>query len=272
MKAAFYIPVKRHHHDPLFLLLEISNHAVSFLWYHQSPCKLAGLAIYHTSHPLTGENLTQLVNAEGLLEHKVEKVSVCFDVKESTLVPAMYFRQHEIGHILNHLHGKEEGMLYHSGMLANEARLMYRVPTSIIDFITNTYPEGSLFHATEKQVFNRNDSRTSLHALFSHNAIKLILFKGNHIQYVGYHQYQTATDAAYHLLNACRQHQANLDELRLHLSGMIEKESPLFKELYTYFPELQFNELPEGWQAEGLPEDYPGHYFSHLMDLASCAS
>jgi hypothetical protein len=52
------------------------------------------------------------------------------------------------------------------------------------------------------------------------------------------------------------------------LSGLIDKQSALYKELYQYFINIEFSEA--GWNMAGT--EYPAHFFTSLNDLAQCVS
>ncbi|HNA96743.1 MAG TPA: DUF3822 domain-containing protein, partial [Chitinophagaceae bacterium] len=52
------------------------------------------------------------------------------------------------------------------------------------------------------------------------------------------------------------------------LSGLIDKQSALYKDLYQYFREITFREA--GWHT--VEPEYPAHFFTSLNDLAPCVS
>ena len=92
LKASFYIPVLVDENRPLKLLIEAGSQTVSFLWYHCDPQSLAGLAVYNLGQPLTAGIWQKLVGAEPELSRLADQVIVCYDTRESTLVPSSYFQ------------------------------------------------------------------------------------------------------------------------------------------------------------------------------------
>jgi hypothetical protein len=83
--------------------------------------------------------------------------------------------------------------------------------------------------------------------------------------------YITPADVIYYLVKICHEFGFTQQAIRLAVSGLIEKESALYKELVHYFLNIRFRE--PSWQApvEGEAQ-YPAHFFTSLNDLALCES
>lgn len=273
LKAAFYIPVQDSHPERLSQLIEVADHSVSFIWYRKDPWELAGLAVYHLNEPLSASAWGKLVRVETELPSNPARTHIVYNVKESTLVPDEFYNDDHATEILRLLFGPNQACTTHTISLSGiDARLLYRTPKALDDSLRGIYP-GSLFtHASIHQVSVWKDFPADLQVVFYPQSIKLALFIHGKLQVIRYLPYQTATDAAYHLLQTGRQYGKDAADLRLRLSGMIEKQSPLFNELYSYFPNIQFDDIGPLWK---LPENmtaYPEHYFSHLTTLATCVS
>jgi hypothetical protein len=56
-------------------------------------------------------------------------------------------------------------------------------------------------------------------------------------------------------------------EVSVVLTGLLEKDSALFKELWQYFAQIELREAE--FMADDLP--FPQHYFTTLNDLLLCA-
>ena len=83
-----------------------------------------------------------------------------------------------------------------------------------------------------------------------------------------YYPYSTPGDVVYYLLKICHQFSLPQQEVQLQLSGLIEKQSALYKELYQYFIKIDFRDA--SWN---IPDsEYPNHFFTSLNDLAQCVS
>jgi len=74
-------------------------------------------------------------------------------------------------------------------------------------------------------------------------------------------------DLLFRLLKYCELYGLNQDTLQLHLSGLIEKQSVLYKYLHDYFIHINFREV--SWRDETY--SYPAHFFTAINDLYLCA-
>ena len=83
-------------------------------------------------------------------------------------------------------------------------------------------------------------------------------------------EYKTPEDVAYNLLNVCNSFESAVDETTLHISGLLDKVSTLYAEIYKFFRNIQFGKLPEGYTYNDEIKKYPSHFFSHLFALSSC--
>ena len=78
--------------------------------------------------------------------------------------------------------------------------------------------------------------------------------------------YSIPEDVIYQLLNVCKQFGLSQQHVKLSLSGLIDKQSALYKEIFQYFIHVGFREAT--WNNE----DYPAHFFTSFNDLARCVS
>ncbi len=80
--------------------------------------------------------------------------------------------------------------------------------------------------------------------------------------------YKTAEDVSYILLNTCRQ--LEIKNIPIEVSGLIEKDSSLYKELYKYFNMVSLASLPVEVHFPGKTDTHPPHFFSHFFAVDSC--
>ncbi|MBK8605606.1 MAG: DUF3822 family protein [Chitinophagaceae bacterium] len=80
-------------------------------------------------------------------------------------------------------------------------------------------------------------------------------------------EYTTPEDVLFYLLKICKQFSLSRERVELQLSGLVDKQSSLYKELYQYFINIDFRNALWNTGAE-----YPAHFFTSLNDLAKCVS
>jgi len=106
---------------------------------------------------------------------------------------------------------------------------------------------------------------------FSTDEFSFIIINESKLQIAQTLSYSSPEDILYYLLKACNEFSLSRGEIQLYVSGLIEKDSQLFKELYQYFLNTKFREST--WKTHGAEENgYPAHFFTSLNDVARCAS
>ena len=82
--------------------------------------------------------------------------------------------------------------------------------------------------------------------------------------------YTTHEDVLYYLLKCCQQLNLSQQQVYLFLSGLIEKDSALYRELYKYFIHLEFEQLANDIKLTDALTIHPPHYYSSISKLAAC--
>ena len=127
-------------------------------------------------------------------------------------------------------------------------------------------------HSTSLQLKKADLNLDTIHCIVYPNSIKVLFYREDKIQLVQYFSYNIALDVVYHLLNVCAQHSVEADSITILLSGMIDEKSNLYNEIYKYFLMINLNQLPANVSLSDEVMQYPHHFFSHLISLASCVS
>ena len=79
-------------------------------------------------------------------------------------------------------------------------------------------------------------------------------------------------DVLYYLLKICSGFSISQKEVKLVLSGFLEKQSLLYRELYNYFVRVSFQQIPDFIKLSRSFNEYPAWFFSSLFNLATCVS
>jgi hypothetical protein len=97
----------------------------------------------------------------------------------------------------------------------------------------------------------------------------VLVKKDNQVQLAQTYSYKSPLDVVYFLLKICYEFQLEQSSVFVILSGLVEKDSAMYKELHNYFTNLHFAEAA----PYELPQnELPRHYFTSLYNLAACAS
>lgn len=246
---------------------------MSLLWYSKDPLRMEGLFVYQAQKNSTdstlAEDIQKLLAGENLPHY--HSVVICYNFKESILVPEEYYQAPLNAELLNSIYGDMPGnSCYTESVEGFDAVNIYRVPDVVGNALSNRFFAATTRHSNSLQIpFHKNKK---LYCIVYNSYIKVMLFNQVTLQLVQLYDYTTPSDVAYHLLNVSAQHQLSPAETVLTLSGFIDKESNLYEELYRYFLNIEMDELPADVQLPDEMRAHPGHFFSFLISLATCVS
>ena len=114
------------------------------------------------------------------------------------------------------------------------------------------------------------EKQSSILIDFNADEFSVIVFKDELLQLAQTFVYSSPEDVLYYLLKICGQLDLRQQEVKIILSGLIEKDSAIYRELYKYFIHLEFEALPSGIRIAEALNEYPDHYFSSISKLATC--
>lgn len=146
----------------------------------------------------------------------------------------------------------------------------YDIPPSLHQWLSNKFKMASFIH--QGVVLNKKNALPDTGGLllvdFRENDFFVLVAKEGEIILTQVYEYSTPADVLFYLLKLCKTFSLQQSEVGLQLSGLIDKDSTLYKELYQYFINISFRDAT--WQAPA--NVYPAHFFTSLNDLVLCAS
>lgn len=273
MKTAFKILPALSTGKAYHLLAEAGRDGISLVWYSRDPLKVEGLFVYHSQKNITeltlAEEMQQLLASENLPHY--HSCSICYNFKESLIVPGEYYKEQNNMQLLDCLYGEMPGSKYFSEQVKDmNATNVYRVPGAVEEALGNRFFAATTIHSNSWLI--SCTKQKDLYCIIYNSYIKALLFIDGRLQLVQLYDYSTPADVAYHLLNICTQHQLSPSAITLTLSGFIDRQSNLYEELYRYFLHINLDELPERVEVADEIRTYPDHFFSFLIALLTCAS
>ena len=204
------------------------------------------------------------------LNNSFYRVLIAYDCSKSVLTPASLYKPEESRIFLTTTQGVLSGHHIISELIAEwQLYNTYAVPDEMHKWVNQKFPAAKCRHQYSLAVkrINAANNEGSLLVDFRTDEFTFLVAKGSRLMLAQSFPYSTPEDVAYYLLKACQQFSLSQKEVSVQLSGLIDKQSSLFKELYQYFINVEFREA--GWNTGS---DYPAHFFTSLNDLAQCAS
>ncbi len=270
MSAVFEIIPEAIFFQDTNLICEISPDGFSYIFQNDIEKKINGLSVFHFTKDVDiSVQLIKIFDEQPLLKKKYKKTFVSYSCAESTLLPRELYKPKDNALLLNTLYGDlHEGAIATDLVADEKIYNVYKIPVAIHEAIINQFPLPVFIHRYSSLIKQGFPPGDMLKVIFYSDTFVAEVVKGGELQLINTYNYQSGTDVIYRLLNICDQFKLN--NVPLHIGGMIEINSELHKEIRHYFGSIIFEELPAGCDlAKGLKE-FPPHYFSHLYALALC--
>lgn len=253
------------------LSLEIGEKHCSFSITDLASQELKKLA-YYNAEEINDDFLSELFSAHPELNNSYYQVLVCYDYPQSCLVPSRNFIHEHGSLLLNTLTGMPAPASVISEAI-NEWQVnnVYVVPQKVHDRVSKTFLTGKYWHRHTVNIKNNTVSNEggSILINFRNNDFTVLASANGHILLAQTFSYSTPDDVIYYLLKICQQFGLNQQMVNIYLSGLVEHQSALYRELHQYFLNIEFRNA--NWKTPANTES-PAHFFTSLNDLAKCAS
>jgi|GEM_PF-1990255 len=196
-----------------------------------------------------------------------EKIVVTWENDLVQPVPTSLFN---IDHQINYFQFNQQSIntepssFKHLTDTAGDYSFVYSVPLTAYQALERDYP--SAIHQHKQAAITRKigdfTDQYQLKALlvFYQNHFILTTFKAGELQLILSRTFNHGADIVYHLLNAIRQAGFKPDQCCVYLSGLIDGDSALFKEIYKFVPVIDVDKMPDMDFLTDHP-DYPSHFF-----------
>lgn len=230
---------------------------------------------YYTNENIDSKFLAAFFSTQGWFENSFYRVLINFEYSQSLLVPELYHQQDQPEFFLQTITGDTTGTEIISEAIANHQLYnVFAVSKEITNEIKNRFPSIISCHQYTTTIHTENymEKGSFLFLDFKPSAYSLIVFSGNNILLAQSFSYLNPEDVIYTLLKICRHFSFSQEDAVLKISGLIERQSALFKELYQFFLRIEFREAKDWGSISTGEMEYPAHYFTTLNDLARCAS
>lgn len=225
---------------------------------------------YYSANEWTDEELDIFFSACPILEDDYYQVLISYAFRKQLLVPAGSYRKNDGGLLVSTLLGISGGSSVVSEAIPEwQLYNVYAVPDPVHDRLRRQFPKATFRHQQSLELRNTNAGVEGgcLQVDFATDDFSVLAVSQSKLLFSGNFEYTTPADVLYHLLHICGQFSFSQQDVRLQLSGLIDSNSALYKELFQYFIHISFRDAI--WSGAN---EYPAHFFTSLNDLAQCAS
>ena len=274
LKQFEIIPGDLQHNGNGHLVLEIGNQHISCLVKDASHKCVAIELFTHTADE--ARDFDALVNATSsdskLLNQTFASTEVIINNELAVLVPSYKFNKEISEDYLRIAFGDDVHAIKSYDAIEIEPVIMnvYRIPSQWHEVLTSRFRYKSIRHIYSSIVagnFKKDISGETLFVQFYHSHIIVSAYRHGSLLIVQSFVYSGPDDVLYYLLSLCRQLQFGGAGLSVQVSGMIEVESNLYRELVKYFDSVKTEEIDTN-HVHAPVGSYPAHYFTPICKLA----
>lgn len=259
------------------VLIEIGERHVSFLWYKKNTKQLLQWQHFQyqgsASWPPFEWVQDTLVTETGNRDN-VKEAIVVYNLPDCLLVPLSSYTLDANRPMVETLCGNvSKGLVLSEKIRGKDIYAIYRVPSDLHRLIQKTFTSGKYWHFYSLLLQAGISSEAGgphIQAIFLQDKVVAAFYGEKGILLLQTYTYQQPEDVSWVLLHACQQLGLDSGSIAVELSGLIEKDSTLYKELEKYFGRIQWTEVSQDdWGNEPL-NTHPPHYFSTLLKMALC--
>ncbi len=218
-----------------------------------------------------GKTLQRIFSESNMEPAKCRKVHFIIDTPLYTLVPEALYRDALREEYFSFLFKKEKSQVLHTDRLV-PGFLIYPVDKTLLNDIS-IYSGLSVTHSQAVLLNNVENKEKSevMYVTLQAQDTYIVAYSDNELLLAQSYRGAVAMDVVYHILNVAQR--LNLSEaVELRLTGHRENVDEIIEKLGGRFNQINWLQRPGGCQFPTAVDQYPGHYFYHLVSLALCES
>lgn len=218
-------------------------------------------------------SLADLCSQHSIFKPYYQKVAVVYNVAESIITPPSY---HEVSERTLEL---VYGDLQRSDVISEPvhnipAQNIYRVEDHIREAITLQFQVQQYYHIysvlLRKYTPPQNEAVIKV-VVYSRHMI-VLAYKNAKLQLAQHFPLDAAEDVSYSLVKVCNDLGMPPAGVQVIVAGWVNTQSAVYLEIMKYFLNVEFEAADNTLSFDEVFADTPMHFFSPLINLASCVS
>lgn len=253
--------------QPLTLLLRVGENHFSFAIVNDIASRVYQLGYYSLDKNVV-DDISNIYDEEKLGDHNYFKVLIAFDYPQFVLVPHEVYVPDEQDALLRSSHP----IVIPSHIVAESIAPwhlynIYALPSNARNWLAKKFPSANYWHQFSIYLNSLDPADESPRIIidFRKDDFTVAATARGKLLVAQTYNYTSSEDVLYFLLKICQDHELSQQDVVVEISGLIDKQSAMYKELYQYFIHINLRDVK--WQVE--ESEYPPHFFTTLNDLAN---
>lgn len=262
MKQLFHIKEQAPTHKAERLLLRIGEYWAGFAYTNENASQVYELGYFNVEE-WSQDELNWLHDR---LFRPANKVQIALDHCCGLLVPSGV-----PGSVMNMVNQTKTGhIVVQEPVNGWQINTVFSISPLLQQWANDKFPEAGTIHQMSAMMkfVPASSGEGAMYLDIRQKDLHLLVAANGQLLLSQNYRYEGYEDVLYFLLRACGQFGLSQEKIALKLSGLIDKRSALYNELYQYFIYVELRE--PSWTLP--PNDYPSHYFTSLNDLFLCVS
>lgn len=271
LKSSFHIkPGTEHNPANSILLLVAGTRHCSFAVMNYLSKELVEFG-YYTAEADKAD-YSEFFDENRFINNRYHQTAIAYDATESVQIPSAVYRYEDGQLHLDTIYGKDVHVnIVSENVPAFNLYNVYRMPSNLHATISRKFLSGKFWHLYSVVLKNIPIQQTeSMFIDFKTDEFSVIISRESKLLLCQTFVYTTPDDVLYYLLKCCQHLNLSQKQTKIFLSGLIEKDSVLYRELYKYFIHLEFDSLADGVKLTEELSAHPQHYYSSISKLAAC--
>lgn len=218
--------------------------------------------------------LKKILQMHPELGRSFRQTVIGYYMRENILIPSKLYHFEETKKLLQTLYEKEQNTTISESVSEWQLYNAYNVPVSLHESLSRSFATGNFWHVYSVTLKNKIDQHEAGKLIidFKTDSFSVVVVKNNSILLAQIFAYAKPADILYWLLKICKEYSLSQNEVKLLISGLIDKSSAMYKDLNQYFLNIEFASIVNGVKLSNPFHVYPIHFFSSLYKLAACVS
>lgn len=264
LQKTFEIQIEKPHTHLLHIEIGVSH--ILFNSFNTEGTPAAGLEYYNFDASESWVSIWTDIQQQSKIvtaDNHFDNIQICWENDWAQAVPTTLFQKELEKSYLPLNKGSLAGNKYLITQ-AEEYTFPFWVPEEIFKSLLQRFPQATHNHKYAAIVRQLSSFETTypmqVLLIFYQDHFILCVFKGTRLQMINTHSFDGGTAIIYHLLNAIQHSGGRLDQSCVYLSGLIDGDSALYREIYKFVPVIDVDQLT-GATFLTEHDSYPSHFF-----------
>jgi hypothetical protein len=206
------------------------------------------------------------------LNNRYYQTAIGYDANESVQIPSIVYKYEDGQLNLDAAFGKSVNTTVVSENVPGWSLYnVYRLPSNLHSAISWKFLSAKSWSINSVLLKDHSSKKDETMIIdFKTDEFSFVALKSNKLLLAKTFSYSSPEDVLYYLLKCCQQLNLSQQTVKLSLAGLIEKDSAVYRELYKYFINLEFESLSADVKLAETLAVHPEHYFSSISKLAAC--